>query len=190
MSSYASDNLRVLQRELKTVLQKDHGGEDRFGTLLSYIGPVDSAGMEGLLALAEKSAAASGGRTMMKRIGNVLIECLQNVMRHGLIEGDGFTQLYLTLESTPVGFQVQCGNMVDSEMRQHLTERLIDINSMDEDSLRKTYIETLCNGQLSDKGGAGLGLLSLAKKATGPIDFRFESHEDGRELFTLIVTIR
>ena len=61
MSSYASDNLRVLQRELKTVLQKDHGGEDRFGTLLSYIGPVDSAGMEGLLALAEKSAAASGG---------------------------------------------------------------------------------------------------------------------------------
>ena len=189
MSSYASDNLRVLQRELKTVLQKDHGGEDRFGTLLSYIGPVDSAGMEGLLAWLKKRPLASGGRTMMKRIGNVLIECLQNVMRHGFIEGDGFTQLYLTLESTPVGFQVQCGNMVDSEMRQHLTERLITSTAWTR-TLRKTYIETLCNGQLSDKGGAGLGLLSLAKKATGPIDFRFESHEDGRELFTLIVTIR
>jgi len=94
------------------------------------------------------------------------------------------------LESTPVGYQVQCGNMVDSDMRLHLSERLSDINGMDEDTLRKTYIETLCNGQLSDKGGAGLGLLSLAKKANGPIDYRFDSQEDGRELFTLIVTIR
>jgi len=48
----------------------------------------------------------------------------------------------------------------------------------------------LCNGQLSDKGGAGLGLLSLAKKASGPIGYRFDFQEEGRELFTLIVTIR
>ena len=78
-------------------------GKTVFGTLLSYIGPVDSAGMEGLLANRLKKAppTASGGRTMMKRIGNVLIECLQNVMRHGLIEGDGFTQLYLSAGEHP-----------------------------------------------------------------------------------------
>ena len=190
MSNQGSQNLRILQRELKTVLQKDHGSEDQFGTLLSYVGPVDSAGMEGLLALAEKSSAAAGGRTLMKRIGNVLIECLQNVMRHGLIEANGFTQLYLTLESTPVGFQVQCGNMVDSEMRAILSDRLAEINGMEEEVLRKTYIETLCNGEMSGKGGAGLGLLSLAKKASGPIEYRFDSQEDNRELFTLIVTVR
>ena len=172
------------------VLQKDHGAEDQYGTLLSYIGPVDSAGMEGLLALAEKSSSAAGGRTLMKRIGNVLIECLQNVMRHGLIEENGFTQLYLTLEATPVGFQVQCGNMVDTEMRTILSERLSEINGMDEEVLRKTYIETLCNGEMSGKGGAGLGLLSLAKKANGPIEYRFDSQDDKRELFTLIVTIQ
>lgn len=190
MSNQGSDNLLILQRELQAVLQKDQGRSDHYGTLLSYIGPVDSSGMEGLLALAEKSSAASGGRTMMKRIGNVLIECLQNVMRHGLIEEDGFTQLYLTLESTPLGFQVQCGNMVDTEMRDHLSSRLAEINGMEEDTLRKTYIETLCNGELSEKGGAGLGLLSLAKKASGPVDYRFDSQNDGRELFTLIVTVR
>ena len=190
MSNQGSQNLRILQRELKTVLQKDHGSEDQFGTLLSYIGPVDSVGMEGLLALAEKSSVATGGRTLMKRIGNVLIECLQNVMRHGLIEENGFTQLYLTLESTPVGFQVQCGNMVDSEMRSILSDRLAEINGMEEEVLRKTYIETLCNGEMSGKGGAGLGLLSLAKKASGPIEYRFDTQEDDRELFTLIVTVR
>ena len=97
MSNEGSHNLRILQRELRSVLKRDHGSEDAYGTLLSYIGPVDSAGMEGLLALAEKSSSAAGGRTLMKRIGNVLIECLQNVMRHGLIEENGFTQLYLTL---------------------------------------------------------------------------------------------
>jgi hypothetical protein len=190
MSKEGSPNLKILQRELRSVLRKDHGPEDQFGTLLSYIGPVDSAGMEGLLALAEKSTAAAGGRTLMKRIGNVLIECLQNVMRHGLIEEDGFTQLYLTLESTPIGFQLQCGNMVDTPMRNVLSDRLAEINGMDEERIRKAYIETLCNGELSSKGGAGLGLLSLAKKANGPIDYRFDSLEGERELFTLIVTIR
>lgn len=189
MSNQGSHNLRILQRELRTVLQKDHGSEDQFGTLLSYIGPVDSSGMEGLLALSEKSSSAAGGRTIMKRIGNVLIECLQNVMRHGLIEDNGFTQLYLTLESTPVGFQVQCGNLVNSEMRLHLSERLAEINGMEEEILRKTYIETLCNGEMSSKGGAGLGLLSLAKKASGPIEYRFDSQGEDRELFTLTVTI-
>ena len=190
MSNQGSRNLRILQRELRSVLQKDHGAEDQYGTLLSYIGPVDSAGMEGLLALAEKSSSVAGGRTLMKRIGNVLIECLQNVMRHGLIEENGFTQLYLTLESTPLGFQVQCGNMVDSEMRTYLSARLSEINGMEEEVLRKTYIETLCNGEITSKGGAGLGLLSLAKKANGPIEYRFDTQEDNRELFTLIVTIR
>jgi len=190
MSNQGSPNLRILQRELRSVLRKDHGSEDQYGTLLSYIGPVDSSGMEGLLALAEKSTAAAGGKTLMKRIGNVLIECLQNVMRHGLIEEDGFTQLYLTLEATPIGFQLQCGNMIDTAMREVLAERLYDINGMDEEDLRKAYIETLCNGKISEKGGAGLGLLSLAKKANGPIDYRFDSLEDGRELFTLTVTVR
>lgn len=190
MSNQGSPNLRILQRELRSVLRKDHGSEDQYGTLLSYIGPVDSSGMEGLLALAEKSTAAAGGKTLMKRIGNVVIECLQNVMRHGLIEEDGFTQLYLTLEATPIGFQLQCGNMIDTAMREVLAERLYDINGMDEEDLRKAYIETLCNGKISEKGGAGLGLLSLAKKANGPIDYRFDSLEDGRELFTLTVTVR
>jgi len=190
MSNQGANNLRVLQRELRSVLSKDSGSEDQYGTLLSYIGPVDSAGMEGLLSLAEKSSSAAGGRTLMKRIGNVLIECLQNVMRHGLIEEDGYTQLYLTLESTPLGFQVQCGNMVDSAMRSLLSDRLSEINGMPEEALRKAYIETLCNGEISNKGGAGLGLLSLAKKANGPIDYRFDTMENDRELFTLIVTIR
>jgi hypothetical protein len=56
--------------------------------------------------------------------------------------------------------------------------------------LRKAYIETLCNGELSDKGGAGLGLLSLAKKASGPIEYRFDSQDNERELFTLIITVQ
>ena len=65
-----------------------------------------------------------------------------------------------------------------------------EINGMEEEVLRKTYIETLCNGEMSGKGGAGLGLLSLAKKASGPIEYRFDTQEDDRELFTLIVTVR
>ena len=36
------------------------------------------------------------------------------------------------------------------------------------EELRVRHVERLCNNDWSDKGGAGLGLISMAKKSNGP----------------------
>jgi hypothetical protein len=52
------------------------------------------------------------------------------------------------------------------------------------------YVERLCNNDWSDKGGAGLGLISMAKKSNGPLDYEFNELESGMFLFTLAVMVK
>ena len=189
MSDAQKASIEILRHELATVLQQNPAPSSGFGTLLSYIGPIDSHGLDHLLCLTQQSTGTIGSRNAMKRVCNVLIECLQNVMRHGLVNAKGLTQLYLSIESTPVGFQVHCGNLVDGHTRELLTDKLSQINGLSPAEIRKAYIETLCHGEMTEKGGAGLGLLSMAKKATGPIEYRFEDKGREGELFTVTITV-
>lgn len=164
---------------------------DAGGVLLTYTGNLDSAVTEALLILAERSVLTTGGtRKQSRRIGNVLIEALQNVIRHGWIDADGENQLFLTLELTPLGYQIHTGNLVDFEMAAELRERIAHVNGMTHDELRKAYVETLCQGELSMRGGAGLGLISMAKKAEGALNYQFEEHGNQLFLFTLGVLVK
>jgi len=58
---------------------------------------------------------------------------------------------------------------------------------MDSNALRKLYIETLCNDEFSDKGGAGLGLLTVAKKAEDKIIYNFHSVDSSFNYFVMEV---
>lgn len=189
MSDAQKASIEILQRELATVLHRNLVPDSKLGTLLSYIGPIDSQGLDHVLGLTQQSTASIGNRNAMKRVCHVLIECLQNVMRHGLTNAKGLTQLYLSIESTPVGFQIHCGNLVNAPTRELLSDKLSQINGMSPEETRKAYIETLCRGEMTEKGGAGLGLLSMAKKATGPIEYSFEQKGTQGELFTMTVTV-
>jgi hypothetical protein len=64
------------------------------------------------------------------------------------------------------------------------------VNGMTHDELRKAYVETLCQGELSMRGGAGLGLISMAKKAEGALNYQFEEHGNQLFLFTLGVLVK
>jgi len=112
------------------------------------------------------------------------------VSRHGWIDDDGKLQLFLTLESTPLGHQIQAGNLVDFDMAASLRANLSEVNGMTHEQLRVRYVECLCNNEWSEKGGAGLGLLSMAKKSNGPLDYQFLELESGKYLFTLGILIK
>ena len=179
--------LEALQRTL-------HGrGADAVESdvVLSYTGSLDGATSDALLMLAERGVWSAGGsRKEVRRIANVLIECLENVVRHGWVDDRGETHLFLTLERTPLGYQIQAGNLVDLEMAAELRSRLVEVNGMSHEELRRRYVEVLCDGSITARGGAGLGLLSMAKKAQGPLDYQFDERAGGLFLFTLAVMVK
>lgn len=167
-------------------------GRTRYGVLLSYTGTVDTDIVPHLIQLAERSIANTGtSRKERKRVLFVCIESVQNVLHHGFIDDAGETLLYLTLELTPVGFQVHCGNLMKDHDAQDLAKRIGKINSLSHAQLRKEYIDVLCGGHQDPvHGNAGLGLISMAKRTQGVIEFEANPHSDGLHMVTLTSTIR
>jgi hypothetical protein len=106
------------------------------------------------------------------------------------VDDEGEIQLYLTLEHTPLGYQIRIGNLVDFDMAAGLRENLAEVNGLTHEELRVQYVERLCNNDWSDKGGAGLGLISMAKKSNGPLDYHFNELDSGMFLFTLAVMVK
>jgi len=162
------------------------------GVLLSYAGLVDGDVIPHLVQLAERALHRSPRtRKEVKRAAFVLIEAVQNVLHHGHIDDQGETTLYLTLENTPLGYQLHCGNLMEKEDADTLTNRLGDLNNLSRSELRKAYIDALCLGpQDAQFGNAGLGLISMAKRTAGPIEFETEPHKSGLVLVTLTATIQ
>ncbi len=180
-----------LREELHQRLQQSAGAGDGLGSLVSYSGTLGADVTDSLLVLCERAAAAVGTpRKRTRRVGYVLIESLQNVARHGWVDGNGETPFFMAMELTPLGLQVQTGNVVDFDSASELRERLSSVNGMSRDELRKAYVETLCDGELTERGGAGLGLLSMAKRAEGPLNYQFADFEGELFLFTLSVIVR
>ena len=180
-----------LREELHQRLQQTAGAGDGLGLLVSYSGSLGTEVTDALLILTERAAAAAGcHRRQTRRIGHVLIEALQNVARHGWVDSEGETPFYMAVELTPLGFQIQTGNVVDFDSASELRERLATVNGMNRDELRRAYVETLCEGELTDRGGAGLGLIGMAKRAEGPLNYQFGDFQGELFLFTLSVIVR
>ncbi len=180
-----------LREELHQRLQETTGTGDGLGLLVSYSGTLGAEVTDALLVLSERAAEAAGSnRKQTRRVGHVLIEALQNVARHGWVDSNGDTPFFMAMELTPLGFQIQTGNVVDFDSASELRERLAAVNGMNRDELRKAYVETLCEGELTERGGAGLGLISMAKRAEGPLNYQFADFEGELFLFTLSVMVR
>ncbi len=181
-------------KRLFTDLQEtlhSRSGEDEGGVLLSFTGHLSAEVQDSLLLLLESALkGAAVKRKLLNRISTTLVECLQNVSRHGWIDDGGNIQLYLTLEQTPLGYQIQSGNFVDFDMAADLRANLSEVNGLSHQELRVKYVEGLCNNDWSEKGGAGLGLLSMAKKSNGPLDYQFKELSNGMYLFTLAIMVK
>ena len=185
--------LPSLHRRLNTIdenLAEGKGGE--FGVILSYTGLVDLEMIPHFIQLAERALHHSTRtRKEVKRAMAVLIESLQNVIHHGHIDEQGESALFLTMENTPLGYQLHCGNLMNDDDADMLNGRISELNNLSHAELRKLYIDVLCDGpQDVARGNAGLGLISIAKRAEGPIEFLQEPHPSGLTLVTLTTTVR
>lgn len=185
--------LPSLHRRLNAIdenLAEGKAGE--FGVILSYTGLVDLEMIPHFIQLAERALHHSTRtRKEVKRAMAVLIESLQNVIHHGHIDEQGESALFLTMENTPLGYQLHCGNLMNDDDADMLNGRISELNNLSHAELRKLYIDVLCDGpQDVARGNAGLGLISIAKRAEGPIEFLQEPHPSGLTLVTLTTTVR
>jgi hypothetical protein len=139
-------------------------------TSFCYRGPFLDRFTNTILEISESSLAThQQGPIMTRKVSFLLVECFQNILRHGenvvgtepLLTDDGLFSFRDVLGT----FVINSINFIQQEETERLKKMVDDINSLDTKELKALYLQQLNDKELSSKGGAGLGLIELARKS-------------------------
>jgi hypothetical protein len=153
--------------------------------IVSHTGELDQRKINTLSSLVEAQLEyLRVSKTTTKKIFNIVIEVLQNINLHGEKTIGDYPLNYLLVGKNVNEFTIYAGNVIPNDSVKNLEERLKRIQSFSTFELKKQYMDVLTNGSLSEKGGAGLGFLTMALKAH-EINFDFVILNTEYSLFSI-----
>jgi hypothetical protein len=159
--------------------------------VFAYSGEFSNGLLEAIYALMEKQADEEiVPLQKRKKFFHVLIESLQNVLHHSangsmagrsglILKKDGDNNLIITT-----------GNPIETDRIGLLKQKLDEVNSFPAEELTSKYREKLSRTELSEKGGAGLGIIELARKSGNKLQYEFFPINEKYSFFCLTITIK
>lgn len=159
--------------------------------ILMYSGDVTQEITRSLLAMAERKLEVAGEDPAIRRkVFKVMVESLQNIVRHAeQTDGDREADALFALGRERDRYSVMSGNTIPKSRVEGLKKTLDAINALDRKGLRELYKQSIQNTPLSAKGGAGVGLVDMARKSNGKLSFQFPEVSSTRAFFCLEVTV-
>ena len=160
--------------------------------ILVYEGEISQGITNTLLSLTEKKMELSGVDVVIKRkIFNVMVECLQNISKHSnkLVMDEKYQSAIFMIGKDGESYFIHTGNVLTLESAEILKGKLVHISKLDQEGLKLFYKDMLRNGKISDRGGAGLGLIDIARKSGGKLFFDFQHVEGDFWFYSLQVKI-
>lgn len=143
--------------------------------LISHTGDLSETDLQAILESIEKTGAESGDKpTVVKRLFSVMVESLQNLRAHGARSEQGTMATCVVVGVDEEHYLVDTGNPVAKNEVDGLKARIEKINVMERQELRAFYMNVLSDGSRSEKGGAGLGLITIVLRSMNPIEFAID----------------
>jgi len=178
--------LRRKNMDITNKIRNTIAGE---GLMFAYRGPVTGDNSALLLTLLDKEMELSEFSFMgRKRLFIFVLENLQNISRHALnTEHDSLSLVVYT--KTNDGYTIATGNAVSKADVGNLRSRLEEINNFDPEQIKEAYRAVLQDSSISSKGGAGLGLLEMARKTGNKLDFAFTPLDEEHDYYVLSKTV-
>ncbi|HEX2968274.1 MAG TPA: SiaB family protein kinase [Bacteroidales bacterium] len=171
-----------LTRTIRDKMMNEH-------LMFVYRGVVTSENSVPLLMLLEKEMENSEfGFVGRKRLFMFVLESLQNVSRHNRNSAHANMSM-VVYSKTPGGYTVTTGNVLQNSGINDLKKRLEEINNLENKEIRNVYRQMLSSAEFSTKGGAGLGLIEMAKKTGNKLDYDFVPLDDEHSYFVLSKTV-
>jgi len=161
---------------------------------LAYEGEVTQQLMKAFTSMAEINMdKSSEEERVKKKVFHVMVECLQNICKHAdhIVTGEpvkpGSGLFLIGRENND--YLILSGNPVSKDKVGELTAQLEQINALDIDGVKALYKKQIKASILSEKAGAGLGLIDMAKKTKQKLNFHFEPINDKTSFFLLSLKI-
>lgn len=151
---------------------------------LVYEGEVTQSITKAFTAMTEKQLERYDDSTKTKRrLYHVMVECLQNIGKHAEDQNEvveeGFSGSGIFLVGTHDNYySVTTGNSVAKDKEGEIASFLDKINSMSPEEVKTKHREMMKASRLSDKAGAGLGLIDIVKKTGNTLECQFKKIDD------------
>ncbi|MFT6746229.1 MAG: hypothetical protein ACJAZ2_000567 [Glaciecola sp.] len=162
--------------------------------MLSFKGDVTSNMLDSMLMIMESKLEDLGEPSKVKKkVYNILVECLQNLYHHrDEMKRPGKEEesaaIFMIGKSDNI-YNIITGNYIRTDRVSKLKSRIDQVNSLDKDGLKLLYKEVLNNGELSEKGGGGLGIIDIARKSGRELGYDFMKVDDQYSFFSLYIKI-
>lgn len=161
--------------------------------ILVYEGEFTQEITKSVLAMAERNMDAFGEEASIKRkVFNVMVECLQNICKHAEgydTESYGRNSAIFMIGKQKDEYVITSGNAIVNDKVADMAKRLEEINSLDKEGLKDLYKNIIKHNPLSDKGGAGLGFIDMARKSGQKLRYDFEPINEHLSFFSLRTVI-
>jgi hypothetical protein len=173
---------------------------ERNNIMLSFKGDITSELLTSILQIMEsKLDTMQEEPKIKKKVYNVLVEILQNLYHHmdeiprGITgtgsEADNIRSAIFMIGKIDNQYNIITGNYIHTQNVAGLQKRLDEINLLSKEELKEYYKAVLNNGEMSEKGGGGLGMIDIARKTGQKLNYHFMKIDDVYSFFSLNIKI-
>ena len=159
-------------------------------TVLSYIGNLTPELVASIIQdLEDGLIKKNEDSKVVRKLYNVLVELLQNLYHHtDQVTPDEYAKnpsSICVVDNNDNYYEIITGNYIKNDKVQSFQEHLSNINLLSKDELKDFYLDILDNGRKSNKDGAGLGMIDIARKTGDKLHFEFIPVLNNYSLFIL-----
>lgn len=139
------------------------------------------------------SSTKFGEINSKKRLTYLITECFQNIVRHSAKKHNSdlisdVPEMFVFKAKENIQ-QVISTNAIREDYVTILRSKLESIHNLSAQELKNLYIEVIKNGQRTERGGAGLGLIDMARKSGMAPAYYFDHLGNGFSNFFFQVNI-
>lgn len=169
------------------------------GMNLVYMGEFNQEITKTFTKLAESSMERNEeDRSVKRKVYHVMVETLQNLNKHSDEMTEGKDQgefdligngMFMIGKKAGTHYIITA-NKISEDKAMDLQLAVDQVNYSSKDELKEMYKKQIKGGEISERGGAGLGLIDIARKTGEKIEYQFLPHTDDKMLFIMKVEIK
>lgn len=142
--------------------------------ILTYLGDITPDITNALLkAIKYDNSRFEDEQVVKKKVYKIIVECLENICRHSEKVEKKLTQSIFMLGKDDKNYYIITGNYIYGTQVDQIKKVLDQVNEMDKEQLKEKYRQVITDGKISEKGGAGLGIMDIALKSENKIEYDF-----------------
>ncbi|MFT4602732.1 MAG: hypothetical protein ACI857_002919 [Arenicella sp.] len=154
--------------------------------IVSHFGEFSQDLVNSLSTSIEDMMLESGDKKgVVKRMFSILVEGLQNIRIHGERDEDGNQVSFLIVLQNEDDYKVTFGNLIRRDKIDGIKDRIDGLNKMENAEVKELYMDVLSNGIMSNKGGAGLGFITMSLKSKNQLGYISEEVSDDLVFFSV-----